>query len=159
KEVVSIPIVGEGEAAMAFAGLLGNRFSIIITQHEIFPLIRRLVRVAGQEHRLASIREVGAGVLDFSLASVPRAIDEAVAAVQQDQADVIVMGCTGTGVDMARAIEDGLKQRIGAYVPVIDPVKVTMKLAESLSSLRMSHSKISYPTPPSQRPEYRFASA
>ena len=157
KELVRIPVVGEGEAAMMFAGLLGSRFSVIITQREIFPLVRRLVRGAQMEQRLASIREVEAGVLDFSLDCLPRAIDQAVAAVREDEADVIVMGCTGTGVDMARLIEDGLMQRLGVYVPVIDPVKVTMKLAESLAQLRLAHSKAAYPTPPSPRPEYRFA--
>lgn len=159
KELVSIPVVGEGEAAMHFASLLGSRFSIVITERSIFPMIRRMVRMAGMEHRFASLRAVDAGVLDFSLACVPRAIDQAVAAVEDDGADVIVMGCTGTGVDMARMIEDGVKQRLGAYVPVIDPVKVTIKLAESLASIGMSHSKVAYPTPPSLRPEYRFAAA
>jgi allantoin racemase len=159
KELVSIPVIGEGEAAMHCASLLGTRFSVVITERAIFPLVHRLVRATGMEHRFASVREVGAGVLDFSLESVPRAIDESVAAVREDGADVIVMGCTGTGVDMARAIEEGVKQRLGAYVPVIDPVKVTMKLAESFAAIGLSHSKVAYPTPPSPRPEYRFVAA
>ena len=115
---------------MHCASLLGNRFSVVITERAIFPLVHRLVRGCGMESRFASVREVGAGVLDFSLESVPRAIDKSVAAVREDGADVIVMGCTGTGVDMARAIEDGVRQRLGVYVPVIDPVKITIKLAE-----------------------------
>lgn len=156
KEVVSIPVIGEGEAAMHCASLLGSRFSVVITERSIFPLVHRLVRACGLEHRFASVREVGAGVLDFSLDCVPRAIDESVAAVRDDGADVIVMGCTGTGVDMARMIEDGVKQRLGAYVPIIDPVKVTMKLAESFAALGLSHSKVAYPSPPSLRPEYRY---
>ena len=90
---------------------------------------------------------------------MPRAIDESVAAVREDGADVIVMGCTGTGVDMARAIEDGVKQRLGVYVPVIDPVKITIKLAESLAAIGLSQSKVAYPVPPSARPEYRFLMA
>jgi allantoin racemase len=159
KEAVSIPVIGEGEAAMHCASLLGSRFSVVITERTIFPLVHRLVRACGMESRFASVREVGAGVLDFSLDSVPRAIDESVAAVREDGADVIVMGCTGTGVDMANAIEDGLKQRLGVYVPVIDPVKITMKLAESLAAIGLSQSKIAYPVPPNPRPEYRFLTA
>jgi len=159
KEAVSIPVIGEGEAAMHCASLLGSRFSVVITERAIFPLVHRLVRACGMEGRFASVREVGAGVLDFSLDSVPRAIDESVAAIREDGADVIVMGCTGTGVDMARAIEDGVKQRLGVYVPVIDPVKITMKLAESLAAIGLSQSKIAYPVPPSSRPEYRFLTA
>ena len=159
KEAVSIPVIGEGEAAMHCASLLGNRFSVVITERAIFPLVHRLVRGCGMESRFASVREVGAGVLDFSLESVPRAIDEFVAAVREDGADVIVMGCTGTGVDMARAIEDGVRQRLGVYVPVIDPVKITIKLAESLAAIGLSQSKVAYPIPPNARPEYRFLMA
>ena len=66
-----------------------------ITERAIFPLVHRLVRGCGMESRFASVREVGAGVLDFSLESVPRAIDRSIAAVREDGADVIVMGCTG----------------------------------------------------------------
>ncbi len=156
REAVSIPVIGEGEAAMHCASLLGGRFSVVITERTIFPLVRRLVRACGMQDRFASVREVGAGVLDFSLDCVPRAIEESVRAVREDGAEVIVMGCTGTGVDMARAIEEGVRQQVGAYVPVIDPVKVTMKLAESFAALGISHSKVAYPSPPSLRPEYRY---
>lgn len=159
KELVKIPVVGEGEAALHMASLLGGRFSIMITQRELFPMMRRLALQVGMEHRLASVRAVGAGVLDFNLDLVPRAIDEAEIAVREDGADVIVMGCTGTGIDMAVRIEELLAQRVGAYVPVIDPVKATMKLTEALVATSMTHSKVAYPTPPDMRAEYQFAGA
>ena len=117
KELVSIPVVGEGEAALHMASLLGGRFTIMITQRELFPMMRKLSAQVGMEGRLASVRAVGAGVLDFGLDCVPAAVDQAVQAVEDDGAEVIVMGCTGTGVDMAAMIEESLKQRVGAYVP------------------------------------------
>ncbi len=157
KELVTIPVVGEGEAALHMASLLGHRFTIMITQRELFPMMRKLAAQVGMEHQLASVRAVGAGVLDFDLNCVPRAVDEAVHAVEEDGAEVIVMGCTGTGIDMAKLIEESLTQRLGAYVPVIDPVKATMKLTEVLVATGMAHSKVAYPTPPASRPEYRFA--
>ena len=156
KELVSIPVIGEGEAAICMAGLLGGRFAIMITQEELFPMMRKMARLVGMEHRLASVRAAGAGVLDFSLDCVPRVVDEAERAVRDDGAEVIVMGCTGTGVDMVPKIEESLKQRLGAYVPVIDPVLAAMKLAEGLVATGMSHSKVAYPTPPVARREYHF---
>ena len=42
KELVSIPVVGEGEAALHLASLLGGRFTIMITQRELFPMMRKL---------------------------------------------------------------------------------------------------------------------
>ena len=159
KELVSIPVVGEGEAALHMASLLGGRLAIMITQRELFPMMRRLAAQVGMADRLASVRAVDAGVLDFGLECVPKAVDQAVAAVEEDGAEVIVMGCTGTGVDMAAMIEESIKQRLGTYVPVIDPVKATMKLTEALVATGMSHSKIAYPTPPHARAEYRFSAA
>ena len=159
KELVSIPVVGEGEAALHFASLLGGRFTIMITERALFPMMRKLAAQVGMTGKLASVRAVDAGVLDFGLNCVPKAIDEAVAAIEQDGAEVIVMGCTGTGIDMAAQIEAAVEQRLGAYVPVIDPVKATMKLTEALVATGMSHSKIAYPRPLAPRPEYRFLKA
>ncbi len=159
KELVSIPVVGEGEAALHFASLLGGRFTIMITQRELFPMMRKLAAQVGMADRLASVRAVGAGVLDFGLDCVPKAVDQAAEAVEKDGAEVIVMGCTGTGIDMTAMIEESLKQRVGAYVPVIDPVKATMKLTEALVTTKMAHSKIAYPNPPNLRAEYRFQAA
>ena len=156
KELVSIPVIGEGEAAICLAGLLGGRFAIMITQAELFPMMRKMVRMVGMEHRLASVRAAGAGVLDFSLDCVPKVVNEAERAIRDDGADVIVMGCTGTGVDMVPRIEESLKQRLGTYVPVIDPVLAAMKLTEGLVTTHMSHSKVAYPTPPAVRAEYQF---
>jgi len=159
KELVSIPVVGEGEAALNMANLLGARFSILITERRLFPMMRKLVVQVGLGDRLASVRAVDAGVLDFGLDCVPKAVDQAVAAVRDDGAEVIVMGCTGTGIDMAPMIEQQLAERVGCHVPVIDPVKATMKMTEALVSTGMRHSKITFPNPPSLRPEYDFIGA
>ena len=60
---------------------------------------------------------------------------------------------------MTAKIEESLKQRVGAYVPVIDPVKATMKLTEALVTTKMAHSKVAYPNPTNLRAEYRFQAA
>jgi allantoin racemase len=83
KELVSIPVVGEGEAALHFASLLGSRFTIMITQRELFPMMRKLAAQVGMAERLASVRAVGAGVLDFGLDCVPKAVDQAAEAVER----------------------------------------------------------------------------
>lgn len=158
KEVVSIPVVGEGEAAIYIAALLGFRFTILITERSLFPMMRSLVRRLGLEARLASVRAVGESVFDFSLDCLPRVVNESVRAIEDDGAEVIVMGCTGVGLDMPNRVREGISSEIGVYVPVIDPAKAAMKLAEALVTTGLSHSKIAYPTPRIARPEYLFAS-
>jgi allantoin racemase len=60
RDLVSIPVIGEGEAALEAAAVLGLRFSIIITEKNIFPFVRRLVDRQGLRSRLASVRVAGA---------------------------------------------------------------------------------------------------
>lgn len=157
RESVSIPIIGEGEAALHVAAMLSMRFTVLITEADIFPLVRRVVARYGLADRLASVRGAGAGVMDLNESCLPRMVAEAVAAVSDDGAECFVMGCTGTGFDMALSIERALGERFGRYVPVIDPAKVALKLAESLVSIGLSHSKLTYPTPRLARSEYAFA--
>jgi len=157
KEAVSIPVVGEGEAALHLAALLGYRYSIITVRAATAPFMRNMAVNAGLDSRLTSIRAVDFGVMDFSLSSVDDVVEQATAAVREDGADVIVMGCTGTGVDMAALVAARLRDRVRAYIPVIDPVKAAISLLEGLMRARLSQSKRAYPTPQSLRPEYRFA--
>ena len=56
----------------------------------------------------------------------------------------IISGMTG----MAGAVEEGLRERGIADVPVIDPALLAFKMAEALAGMGLSHSKRTYPTPP-----------
>jgi allantoin racemase len=157
REAVAIPVIGEGQAALQLANLLGGRFSVITTWAQCRPRIRRLVAQAGFTGRLASVRAADVGVLALSNDCLDRVVEEAVWAVRDDGADAVVLGCTGTGQDMAAAVERAVGQAIGARVPIIDPVHAALAVARSCAALGLSHSKIAYPTPASRRPEYRFA--
>jgi allantoin racemase len=156
REIAAIPVVGAGEAALHLAHLLGYRYTIITVRAQTIPLMRNLAVRVGLAERLASIRAVEFGVLDFGTECIPRVVELSAQAVQQDGAEVIVMGCTGTCAGMAARAEQALRDRTGVYVPVVDPAQAAMKLAESLVDLRITHSKLAYPSPPSGRPEYRF---
>lgn len=156
KEVSSIPIVGEGEAALHYASLLSNRFAIITVREQTVPFMFNAARRAGLEGKLASVRAVDFGVLDFSLDCVDDVVAQAVNAIRLDGAEAIAMGCTGVGVDMCLIVADRLQQELGSYVPVIDPVKAAIGLAESLVRSGYRQSERTFPKPPSTRPEYRW---
>lgn len=158
KEATSIPIVGEGEAGLHVASLLGSRFAIITVRQQTVPLMTAQAARVGLAGKLASVRPVDFGVMDFDLGAVPQVVEEAAAAVLGDGADVIVMGCTGTGEDMVPLIERGLAERLGAHVPVVDPVPAAIGLAELCARHRYRPSKRAYPTADA-RPEYRWLGA
>jgi allantoin racemase len=157
KEALEIPIVGEGEAALHLASMLGRRLAIITVRQETVPFMVAMTERAGLGSKLASVRPVDFGVMDFSLECIPDVVAQSEAAVTQDGADVIVMGCTGTGVDMAAEVSRQLAERVGAYVPVIDPVRAALGLAELCARHGYRSSERVYPRLLLERPEYEWS--
>ncbi|MFO1056505.1 MAG: aspartate/glutamate racemase family protein [Dongiaceae bacterium] len=157
REAVAIPVIGEGQAALHLAAMLAGRFSVITTWEQCRPRIRRLVGQAGFGPRLASVRAAGVGVMGLSNDCLDRLVDQAVRAARDDGAEAVVLGCTGTGENMAAAIERGVRAALGTAPAIVDPVPAALAAARSCAALGLSHSKVAYPTPRDRRPEYRFA--
>jgi allantoin racemase len=149
----------ESDLDIALAGPETMRLAVITTWNQCIPRMRRLVERNGFARRLAAVKAVNLGVLDLNASCVPRIVELSAQAVEEDGAQVVVLGCTGTGFDMAAAVEQALGERLSAYVPVIDPVKAAIKLAEACVSAGASHSKVAWPAPPQDRDEYRFVAS
>lgn len=152
REVLSIPVVGPGQTAMHFAALLGHRFSFITVLERLRPMVGRLVASYGLASSYASFRAVDIPVLDIGAdtdrltAALAR---ESIAAVQQDGADVIVLGCTGF-MGCASAMRAQLLEA-GCDVPVIDPIPLAVHVADALVRTSLAHSKRTWPAPGRKR--------
>jgi len=142
RELVSIPVIGPGETCMHIASMLGHKFSIITAKKEALARLEDHVFMYGLEKKLASYRFINMGVLE--MAKEPQKLHEAILreakkAIEEDDAEVIVLGCTVETGFMNKLIEE-LK------VPVIDVTVVSFKFAEMLADLKkktgLSHSKI-----------------
>jgi allantoin racemase len=157
KEVTAIPIIGEGEAALHVGSLVANRFSIITVKQESVPSMIAMAERVHLGAKLASVRPVDFSVMEFDLSCVDDVVEQSVGAVLDDGAEAIVMGCTGTGVDMVPLVTDRLAERVGSYVPVIDPVRAAVSLAELCARHGYRPSKRAFATPTQQRPEYSWA--
>lgn len=157
KEITSIPIVGEGEAALHVGSLLANRLSIITVKEETVPFMIAMAERVGLGSKLVSVRPVDFGVMDFSLDCIDDVVDQSARAVRKDGAEAIVMGCTGTGVDMVPVVTNRLAEEVGSYVPVIDPVRAAVSLAELCARHGYRPSKRAFPKPTQERPEYDWA--
>jgi len=151
RELVSIPVVGPAESTMLVACTLGHKFSILVGRRKWIPKMESNARMYGLAERLASIRPLGIRVVEM-LAEQKRlkesAAREGRAAVEEDGAEVIVMGCT-----MESGFADELSRTLG--VPVLDPVVTSWKFAEMqadmYSSLGISHCKAyGYESPPKE---------
>jgi allantoin racemase len=151
RELVRIPVVGPAQASMHLAAVLGHRFSVLTVFDHDIPAVEDQVARYGLSSRLASARAFNIAVLaleDDVESTVQVLVDLSEKAVREDGAHVIIPGCTGLA-GLAPRIQAGLAQR-GCEVPVLDPPAVALKLAESLVDLRQSHSKRTYPSPPSK---------
>jgi len=148
REVLSIPVVGAAEASMRFAASLGHRFSVVTVLPNVVAGIENLAMEYGVDEKLASVRYVDIPVLD--LGDKEKLIDalhrEMLAAIKEDHAHVLVLGCTGM-MGVAKEMEKWLKKD-GYEVPVVDPAAASLKFAESLVSMGLKQSRLTYMPPP-----------
>jgi allantoin racemase len=134
-------VTAPAEASLQLAAGLGNSFSIIVGRKKWIPAMRRNVLAYGLGDKLASFRSLELGVLDLHAdegRTKKRLQEAARQAVEEDGAEVVVLGCT-VQFGFYRELQDQLG------VPVIDVVCAPFKQAEYLVDLRKrfgwSHSK------------------
>ena len=150
REVVKIPVLGPCESSLLVASSMCDKFSVITVLRSVAGLIEENARIYGVSDKLASVRAVEIPVLELHKdgESTAKALfNEGEKALSEDNAEVIILGCTGmTG--MAKKLSDELK------VQVIDPLPTAVKFAETLVSLGLSHSKLTFPNPPEKKRYY-----
>ena len=146
KEALTIPVVSISEASMAMACLLGHRFTTLTMLQQFIPYQQDLVRYYGFEAKCASVRAINVNV-EECVTERERTLRELSAEIRkvvaEDRAEVVILACAGLcGYD-----QDLTKL---AGVPVLDPVAVAVKVAESFVGLGITHSKIRKFAPPPQ---------
>ena len=151
REAVSALVLGPCQASMHMAALLGHRFSFITVLDRLRPMIAHLVAGYGLTDCYASFEAVDIPVLEIegNLDKVTQSLIECgFRAVQQAHAGALILGCTGF-LGCADAMSSALRQG-GHPVPVIDPIPLSVHLADALLKSRLSHSKAVYATPSSK---------
>jgi allantoin racemase len=131
RELFDMPIVGMAEAPMLTACMLGRRFSIVTFARALGPWYEDCVAMHGLSGRCASVRMLSGGfrsIADVQDEKESLLVDLANAAVEQDEADVIILG----GAPLA-GLAAKVKDRIS--VPLVDPIQAAVKQAEGLVAL------------------------
>lgn len=144
QELLEVPVVDITETAASTAMLLGHKYSVVTTLDRAVPLIENRLKLAGLDARCASVRASGMAVLELETQpqrAVETIVAQAEAAVRDDHAEVICLGCGG----MAE-LEDKVRERTG--VPVVDGVAAAVAIAESLVRLGLRTSKVRTYAPP-----------
>lgn len=143
---LTIPVLGPGEASFHMAMSLGKSFTVLTMWDEWFPLYEKTITEYGLWQRVASLRSIRTrpDVTELLAGKEEIIFDklrvEAMKAIEEDGADVIVLGSTTMHQSAAWLAEN-------LPVPVINPGLVAYKQAELLVQLGLSHSKKAFPAP------------
>lgn len=138
REVVEVPVFDMTECAALMASSLGHRFSVVTTLRRAVPAIEARLSEVGLRTRCASIRSTGLSVSELERdpeETRRRLATEAARAIDEDGAEVILLGCAGMA-----GFDKTLEEEVGA--PVIDGVVAAVKLAEASIAYGVSTSRI-----------------
>ncbi|MCI5112447.1 MAG: aspartate/glutamate racemase family protein [Marivita sp.] len=135
--LVDVPVIGIGEAGYHAAALLAHRFSVVTTLSRSVAGIRDNLTRYGLATKCASVRATDIPVLKLEEgdpACLDQIRDEIRAAISQDNAEAIVLGCAGMA---------DLMQQLSAEfgIPVIDGISCAVGMAEALVAAGLSTSK------------------
>lgn len=133
KEITKIPVVGIGEASMKIASMLGHKFSVVSGAKHSIPNKEAVIRKYHLQDAMASVRAPEGDV--SKLSGEEKYLQAAKLAIEEDKAEVIVLGCAGmTGLDKK------MQKKLG--VPVLDGVVCALIIATGLVKYGVSTSKI-----------------
>jgi allantoin racemase len=127
KAIVTAPC----EASASIAAKLGNTFSILVSSTKNIPRMQENVHRYGYGQHLASMRAVNIGILDLQRDpdfTCERMLAEGRKAVEQDRAEVLILGCAAI-----YGFYETMQAELG--VPVIDAALAPFKYAEFLTDL------------------------
>ncbi len=143
---LDIPVIAPGMSAFHMACMLGKKFSVITMWDEWFPLYEKTLTEYHLWPRVASLRSINTrpdltelleGKEEVVFAKLEA---EARRAMEEDGADVIVLGSTTMHQSHAY-----LTERLP--IPVINPGLVGYKMCEMILSLGLKQSRKAYPAP------------
>jgi len=142
KGKLDIPVVAPLETAIHIAVTLGKKFSVLGLDDNMSKILEDRVKEYGLGDKLASVRSMGITYQELigghsEQIILKKVIKSGRLAVEEDEADVIVLGCTCT---FGREI---MQKKLG--VPVIEPGVLAAKLAEVFLDINLKQSKKAYP--------------
>jgi len=131
KEITTKPVVGIAEASMKMATMLGHSFSVIAPVERTVPNKKALIDKYGLSRDMASVRPAS---IEKEPDEAGRLIAAGRRAVEDDMAEVLVLGCAGFA-----GLDKRMERELG--VPVLDGVICALFIASGLVKYGVSISK------------------
>jgi allantoin racemase len=148
RELTDLPVIALAEAAMCIAGVLGRSFGVIVNEPRGIQVVEEQARLYRRADAFTRARSVDIAVADMATAPdheiVARIADAARRLVEQDGADVLILGCTAFS-PLAGAVSEALAAGGIPDVPLIEPVALGVRLAGLLTDLGYVPSRRAFP--------------
>ena len=147
RELVTIPVIGGFLSGAMTSNVISEKFSIVTVVPEVVPMLRELARILGVEERLASIRVIDVPVPELD--NIPlveeKLFEQSVAAIRQDGANAILMGCTGM-LGVREYVEQRIQEeyQTAVPVPVISPNQHAIGYLQSMVRMGLTHSRLAF---------------
>lgn len=138
RTLVSVPVLGIGEAAYYAASMVASKFSVITTLSRSVPGLENNLMRYGLAQKCVRVRATNIPVLKLEEGdpvTLFKIRSEILEAIQQDHAEAIVLGCAGMTDLMAE-----LSEEFG--LPIIDGISAGITFAEALVNNGLKTSKI-----------------
>ncbi len=140
--LMDIPVIGASSAAMAMAKMMGHTYAIVTTNPRFLPTIDQRMKELGMKPFAINLRPIrylagSASFWDYLKKADYKPIIEDFLKIArgciEDGAEVIVAGCGALGPALS---VNHIKEIDG--VPVIDPVRAALKIAEMMVDFNKS---------------------
>ena len=143
RHLVSIPVVGPAETAMAIASTLGNRFIIVVPSPDLVYVTERIAYSYGHADKLVGVlpldKEGAEACAGGSEEDLRNTAETCLQKVREVRADVIILGCLGFRW-MAAEIGRILKEN-DVSCPVIESGTTAVSYAKMLVGLGLNQSR------------------
>lgn len=148
REILSIPVIGAGQAACLLAPALGRQAGLLLADAQRLPEKKLFIEQCGiASSRISAIE--GLNVQGINIWQQRELAFELLQQaghkmLQKNNVQLLILGCLSF-LGMAPALSKSLQ------VPVIDPAIAAVSLAESLVRQNLFTSRKAYPSPPSRK--------
>lgn len=154
RELTDKVVIGPAEASLHVASMLADKFIILTPLESTLPMTRDLIKLYGFEDKVSDIVAVTLPVIEFirnrdrSIKVLSSIINEKLSG---NSGEAIILGCMSMGFLL---VDEYLEDKVD--VPIINPVKTSLKMAWLISSLNLSHSIKCYPKVDPKKLRYLF---
>ena len=142
RELVTFPVIGPAEASIYLSQQVGDRFGILVALPRDIPTTRAMVARYEMAHKLASIQPLSIPVLELAKKKekTKKELVRAAKMAEKQGAECLILGC----MSLAFILADELVQN-DTNIPMLNPAKIALTTAETFGSLKLMHSRKTYP--------------